>query len=287
MMTKYCIGVDIGGTKTSIAVVDTNKGKVIINKIIKSKATTNDQQNLNNIILETTNLINEFKSKTNIKIKKIGIGVPELITNKGIIRDQYNFKWHNFDLSKKFNKNGFLTKVDSDVRNAIRAEKYYGHGHKIDNFIYINIGTGLSFSHFKNNKIYSGANGFAISFASSKITLFNPQTNKKLSLIPEDYYSGKSIIKFLKKYNKSPKKKIFINNIAESLGSLIANLINSVDPSMVVLGGGVVVKNENFRDKLIQYIRKFIFAKDLQSMKIKISKLGDHTGLIGSASLFK
>ena len=260
MMTKYCIGVDIGGTKTSIGVVDTNKGKVIINKIIKSKATTNDQQNLNNIILETTNLINKFKSQTNFKIKKIGIGVPELITNKGIIRDQYNFKWHNFDLSKKFNKKGFLAKVDSDVRNAIRAEKYYGHGHKIDNFIYINIGTGLSFSHFKNNKIYSGANGFAISFASSKITLFNPQTNKKLSLIPEDYYSGKSIIKFLKKYNKSPKKKIFINNIAESLGSLIANLINSVDPSMVVLGGGVVVKNENFRDKLIQYIRNFIFA---------------------------
>ena len=287
MMTKYCIGVDIGGTKTSIGVVDTNKGKVIINKIIKSKATANDQQNLNNIILETTNLINKFKSQTNFKIKKIGIGVPELITNKGIIRDQYNFKWHNFDLSKKFNKNGFLTKVDSDVRNAIRAEKYYGHGHKIDNFIYINIGTGLSFSHFKNNKIYSGANGFAISFASSKITLFNPQTNKKLSLIPEDYYSGKSIIKFLKKYNKSPKKKIFINNIAESLGSLIANLINSVDPSMVVLGGGVVVKNENFRDKLIQYIRNFIFAKDLQSMKIKISKLGDDTGLIGSAALFK
>ena len=287
MMTKYCIGVDIGGTKTSIGVVDTSKGKVIINKIIKSKATTNDQQNLNNIILETTNLINKFKSQTNFKIKKIGIGVPELITNKGIIRDQYNFKWHNFDLRKKFSKNGFLTKVDSDVRNAIRAEKYYGHGHKIDNFIYINIGTGLSFSHFKNNKIYSGANGFAISFASSKITLFNPQTNKKLSLIPEDYYSGKSIIKFLKKYNKSPKKKIFINNIAESLGSLIANLINSVDPSMVVLGGGVVVKNENFRDKLIQHIRNFIFAKDLQSMKIKISKLGDHTGLIGSASLFK
>ena len=106
-------------------------------------------------------------------------------------------------------------------------------------------------------------------------------------MIPEDYYSGKSIIKFLKKYNKSPKKKKYINNIAESLGSLIANLINSVDPSMVVLGGGVVVKNENFRDKLIQYIRNFIFAKDLQSMKIKISKLGDHTGLIGSAALFK
>ena len=46
-------------------------------------------------------------------------------------------------------------------------------------------------------------------------------------------------------------------------------------------------KNENFRDRLIQYIRNFIFAKDLQSMKIKISKLGDHTGLIGSAALFK
>ena len=192
-----------------------------------------------------------------------------------------------FDLSKKFNKNGFLTKVDSDVRNHLRAEKYFGYGKVSKNFIYINIGTGLSYSHFKDNKIYSGSNGFAIHFASSKITLYNPKNNKKTSLVPEDLYSGKSIMKYLNKYNNNNKKLSYLTNISESLASLIGNLVNSVDPHMIVLGGGVVVNNKVFRNLLINHIRKYIFSNDVKSIRIVLSKLKVDTGLIGAAAIFR
>ena len=247
------VGIDIGGTKTSIGIVDIKKGKVLSKIIIPSKKFKDDKKNLDNIINTTIKLID------NKKIKNIGIGVPELINNKGVIKGNYNFNWKNKKLINFF-PNKYNVIVDSDVRCHLRAEKFYGHGKKFKNFIYINIGTGLSYSHFKNNQIYTGANGYAIHFASSKITLYNPLNNKKISLIPENFYSGKAIMTFLKKFKQSKKQDLLFNNIADSLGSLIGNLINSIDPEFIVMGGGVVNNNFKFRNLLIKYTRNYIYC---------------------------
>ena len=278
-MTKI-IGIDIGGTKTSIGIVDIKSGKILKKISIPSKKKSNDRENLDYIISQTLSLAK------NSSIKKIGIGVPELINNKGTIRGAYNFKWHNKNLAQYFPKS-FLVKVDSDVRCHLRAEKFYGHGKKNNNFIYVNIGTGLSYSHFKNKKIYSGANGFAIHFASSKISLYDPKNEKKVSLIPEDLYSGKAIMKYLKKTKSTKKKSKYLNNVSESLASLIGNLVNSVDPTMIVLGGGVALNNPEFRKLLISHTRKFIFCNDLKSIKILLSKLKVDTGVVGAAAIFR
>jgi len=274
------IGIDIGGTKTIIAIIDITKGKVIKKISISSKKFQNDKENLKSIVSNTMDIIGKFK------INKIGIGVPELIDNKGIIRGNYNFNWLNKNLADNFPKK-FKVIVDSDVRCHLRAEKLYGHGKNTKNFIYINIGTGLSYAHFKNNEIYSGANGFAIHFASSKITLFDPKRNKKISLIPEDFYSGKSIITYFKKNKNIKKQKAILKNIADSLGSLIGNLVNTVDPGLIVLGGGVVLKNIEFRKMLINYSHNYIFFKDVKKIKILVSKLKNDTGVLGAAAIFK
>ena len=266
------IGIDIGGTKTSIGLIDIKLGKILKKITVPSKKFKNDKKNLDYIVSET------LKFSENIKVKNIGIGVPELINNKGIIRGSYNFKWNNKNLANYFPKK-FNIRVDSDVRNHLRAEKYFGYGKKSRNFIYINIGTGLSYSHFKDNKIYTGSNGYAIHFAASKITLYNPKNNQNTSLVPEDLYSGKSIMKYLNKYNNK-KRLSYLTNISESLASLIGNLVNSVDPHMIVFGGGVVVNNKEFRNLLINHIRKYILSDDVKSIRIVLSKLKVDKGLI-------
>jgi len=271
------IGIDIGGTKTIIGIVNTQSGKVLKKILIPSKKYTNDKKNLENIIKNTISMIGDNK------ISKIGIGVPELINNKGIIKGNYNFNWNNKNLSKYFSKK-FNVKIDSDVRCHLRAEKFYGHGKNLDNFIYVNIGTGLSYSHYKNNQIYSGANGYAIHFASSKISLYNHKKNSKISLIPEDYYSGKSLIKIIKAKKNN---KLILKNIAESLGSLIGNLINTVDPGAIILGGGVIINNINFKNILIQQIRNYIISDEVKKIKIITTKLKEDTGLLGSAAIHK
>ena len=61
------IGIDIGGTKTSIGIVNVQNGKIIKKIIIPSKQNKNDKKNLDNIINHTYNLIG------NHKINRIGI----------------------------------------------------------------------------------------------------------------------------------------------------------------------------------------------------------------------
>ena len=273
------IGADIGGSKTVIGIIDDQTGKVIKKIVIPSKKHKDDKKNLNIIIKHILDLSNKNK------IRNIGIGVPELINNKGIIKGNYNFNWHNKNLVNYFPKNLNII-VDSDVRCHLRAEKYFGVAKNYTNFAYINIGTGLSFAQYKEGKIYSGAKGYAIHFASSKITLYDWKKNKKISLIPEEYYSGKEIIKILSINNNIKKKKI-LNNIAESLASLIGSLINTIDPDKLVLGGGVIINIAYFKKILIDHIRKFILADEVKKINIKTSKLTDNTGVIGAGLLFK
>ena len=273
------IGADIGGSKTVIGIIDDQTGKVIKKIVIPSKKHKDDKKNLNIIIKHILDLSNKNK------IRNIGIGVPELINNKGVIKGNYNFNWHNKNLVNYFPKNLNII-VDSDVRCHLRAEKYFGVAKNYTNFAYINIGTGLSYAQYKEGKIYSGAKGYAIHFASSKITLYDWKKNKKISLIPEEYYSGKEIIKVLSINNNIKKKKI-LNNIAESLASLIGSLINTIDPDKLVLGGGVIINIAYFKKILIDHIRKFILADEVKKINIKTSKLTDNTGVIGAGLLFK
>ena len=274
------LGVDIGGTKTAIAIVDTNKGSVESRIVIPSKKYRNDKKNLNTIIKTSIELA---KAK---KIKHIGIGVPELINNQGIIKGDYNFKWNNYNL-KKFFPSNFLIKVESDVRCHLLAEQKFGKGKNINNFIYINIGSGLSYAQFKEKKIYSGSRGYAIHFASSLISLYDWKKNKKISLVPEDYYSGKDILQIEKKFKDINKRKKILINVSESIGSLIASLINSVDPQQIILGGGVIVNNIFLKNNIIKFTKKYILAKDAKKIKISVSKFKENTGVLGAGLLFK
>tara|TARA_B100000686_G_scaffold109658_1_gene116816 strand:+ start:1793 stop:2698 length:906 start_codon:yes stop_codon:yes gene_type:complete len=299
-MKDYTLGIDIGGTKTSFGIVDIHKGKIIKKIEIKSKTFKSDNKNLKNITDNALKIIKLAEKEHSIKIKKIGIGVPELINNKGVIKGEFNFRWQNLSFKKHFKKYNILAKPDSDVRNAIRGEKLYGAGRKFKNFVFVNIGTGLSYTLYQNKLIYSGHNGFAIHFASSKINLFNPKNNNKLELIPEDYYSGKSITKILKKLGKKDyatdltsikkltvRQKKYLKNIGESLGSLIALLINIVDPEAVILGGGVIINNKFLKRNIIKYTRNYIFAKSCKKMPIITSKLKNDAALIGASAIFK
>jgi predicted NBD/HSP70 family sugar kinase len=94
-------------------------------------------------------------------------------------------------------------------------------------------------------------------------------------------------MEYLKKTKTLKKRSKYLNNVSESLASLIGNLVNSVDPSMIVLGGGVVLNNAEFRKLLIHHIRKFIFCDDVKSVKILLSKLKVDTGVIGAAAIFR
>ena len=274
------IGIDIGGTKTSIGIVNTKSGKISQNLEFPSRSFNHDSDNLEKIVSTAKDL-----AKKN-SINYIGIGVPELIDNQGIVRGSYNFNWDKLNFKKCFSKNMNVF-VDSDVRNHLRAEKFFGHGIRHKNFAYVNIGSGISYALLINNEIYSGYRGYAIHFGSSLLNLYDNKTKQTYSQIPEDHYSGKTIFENIDKLKTKNEKLFYLNKVAISLASMVGNLINTIDPEFIVLGGGVVLNNKLFTKNLIEYSRDYIIALDAKKMKFYISKLKKNTGLIGAGLLHR
>ena len=104
--------------------------------------------------------------------------------------------------------------------------------------------------------------------------------------MPEDYYSGKEIVKILNINNANTKKRV-IKNVVEVLATLIGSLINTIDPAKIVLGGGVIIHNTYFTEMLISNIRKYILADEVKKISINISRFKDDTGLLGAGLLYK
>ena len=86
--------------------------------------------------------------------------------------------------------------------------------------------------------------------------------------------------------NSSYEKNYYLDKISNSLASFIGNLINTIDPELVILGGGVILNNSNFTKKLILDTRKYIFCNDVKKINIKITKIKEDTGLLGAGLLF-
>ncbi len=159
------LGIDIGGTNTEFAVVDSTKGIVHTEKI----KTKRHKSFLNYI----ENLTETVKSLTkNFKISSIGIGAPNFDSASNTFCP-VNFPWSDvspFNLEKHLeNEVNISSSVVNDANAVALAENRYGIGRDVNSFIIITIGTGLGAGIVINNKLFDGTYGYAGEFGHTKI----------------------------------------------------------------------------------------------------------------------
>jgi len=149
------IGIDIGGTKTSVIISDYE-----LNILHKEKFETLSSSNTLNKILE---IITEYKLKYG-EISNIGIscGGP-LSSSKGIIICPPNLPdWKNIEIVKYFSDNlNIPTKLENDANACAMAEYLWGAGKNTSNMAFLTFGTGLGAGLILNNKLYRGSSDMA------------------------------------------------------------------------------------------------------------------------------
>jgi glucokinase len=74
---------------------------------------------------------------------------------------------------------------------------------------------------------------------------------------------------------------------AKFLGTGLANLINLLNPDMIVISGGVTRAGEYLLEPLRREARKRAFREGFESCKIVSSELGGMAGVVGAAATFK
>jgi len=267
------IGLDIGGSYIRIILFANNR------VIFRYKTIT--PKNKNYFIREIKNVIcRVFDNTSKFKITKINIGIAGVLDIKeGKILTSPNLTFlKNLKIRELLQKEFEIpVKIDNDARCFTRAETFLGAGKKYKNIVGITLGTGVGGGIIINKNIYYGNNFSAGEIGHSiiklKVTNERLKIGKKIAQTFEDLASSK----FLKR--RKPNLPFFKN-----LAVGIANIVNILDPEIIILGGGITQNLTNNAIKKIRNIaKKFILSPKSKNFKLVKGRLGEYASAIGAA----
>lgn len=278
---KYAIGLDIGGTKMFGILFD---GEKVVSEY--SLATPTDD--LDHFFIMIKALIDPLEEKARelkAKVEGIGLGVPANIDfdeNKAMKAPNLAII-NNIKVAEKVQQlTGRDTVMDNDANCFVRAEMLRGVGRGYTNGYGLTIGTGIGSAWYYDGGIYRGAHGNAgepgemiIDFDNG-IRLepaYQKITHKNAADLAEKAYRGDPLA-----------EQTFVE-VGRYLGIAIANIINLVDPEIVILGGSVSNSSDLFLSHTKKAVREFVIEEVFRKVKITKGKLDGQAGAIGAALL--
>ncbi len=297
MNRRVAIGVDVGGTKIAAAAVDVRSGDVLVRNEIptgREEGGARVLERLHGLVSDT----HDWLSGRNILSLGVGIGIPELINNAGEIKSSWNFDWDQRDVKGRLAEFGAVI-LESDARTAALAESLFGHGNDHSSFVFITIGTGLSFAFSRDGQIHRGANGYAIHFGSSDMMMVCGACGEQGAFNLEAFASGRGLSETFRRRTKqtvntqdlvdarpSDATRLLLDQASTALASYIGQLVNILDPHAVVIGGGLGLAPVFFKE-LERKSRAYIWAEDCRSIPIVKSANPKDSATIGAAALFR
>jgi len=285
------IGVDIGGTNMKAILL--KDSQVLADYVL---ATPKD--NLDRFLIMVKALIDPLLTKAKqarLKVEGLGFGIAGLVNKpEGKIIKSPNLPWlDGIKITDWLSDNFELPIViDNDANCFLRTEVKLGVAQKYNNVFGLIIGTGLGGAWWLDNKIYTGSRQAA-----------NDPGRMIINYSANEPASKEQIIDLEKAYQKltqnNPAKlaqeayggdiladKAY-KEIGHYLGLGLANVVNLIDPEVIVLGGGVAESHGLFLPKLKKTLKEYIINPEAKKIKILVSKLGKNSGAIGAALLIK
>lgn len=322
MAKKLFVGVDLGGTSIRAGVVNA-QGEVLA----LEKRKTRPELGVDGVFERLTSTIERALKDANLKAKSlggIGVGVPGPVDpERGIVRVAVNLGkgWKDMPLAEKLNAHfGVPAFVNNDVRVGALGEHRHGAGQGVQDMVAIFVGTGIGGGLILGGQLRGGFRGGAGEVGHTIFDMSNgvldpahgqpgaiePIASRtgmermvlervargQASVVPqliEEIGKGRLTSRTIDEAVRR-RDAVMLDVLAisqQALGVLAGNLVNVLDPELIVFGGGVT---ERMGDKYVAPIRKvaqahFINKTDLNKVKIVPAALKDASGVVGAAVL--
>jgi glucokinase len=189
--------------------------------------------------------------------------------------------------------------VESDVRAAALGEATFGGGRPFGHFIYVTIGTGISATLVHDRRPYAGSRGAALVIANGATTFSCPVCGSKTRYVLEDFASGPALAARYRAATGNGAQSAeqvlkageagdaaaseIVESAACALGGAVGLLVNSLDPSAVIVGGGLGSAPGPYWEALVRSIREHLWQDDIRELPILRAELGSRAGVIGAA----
>jgi len=230
---------------------------------------------------------------------RIGVAVCELVDLEGRVTSAQAVDWLDRDVAGALSPSGIVT-VASDVRAGALAEARMGAGRSLDPFVYVSIGTGISHTLVQDGVPYPGRHGTALIASSGTISAVCPRCGEPLELVPEQVASGNGMVgRYAESGPHQRPERVedvlaaaadgdeiaarIVDEGGAMLGTVVAGLVNVLDPQGVVVGGGLGLAPGRYRDRFLASFAAHIWAPTSRDTPVVDAALGTDAVLVGAA----
>ncbi len=312
---KLYIGVDLGGTNIGAGIVD-EEGSILV----KDEVPTGSSRPYDEIIKDMADLIGEILKQGGYElsdVESIGIGSPGCIDNEqGEVVFANNLNWKHVPVREELQRHIDLPiYLENDANVAGLAEAVTGACKGVENSVTITLGTGVGSGIIIGGRPYSGSHGVGAELGHMIVRVDGVPCTCGNRGCFERYTSATALIREGKKVAKANPDSIIAKSVEGDLDKIsaktvidaakagdevalevfdnyiyylamgIVTIINSFDPSIIAIGGGVSRAGDFLLDSLKEQVKEHIFYKDMPYADIRLSELGNDAGIIGAAML--
>jgi glucokinase len=293
---SWVIGVDVGATNVRAGFVHARSGELRHLQVADTGAKEGKRHSLQQLALVVEQAVCAART-SRLAATRVGIGIPELVSNSGEIDTHCSLAWRSADVRALLGRYGEVT-ITSDVRAAALAEARLGAGRSTAAFLLITVGTGVSSTLVINGTPFAGAHGHAISFASGPTYVDStPEGGRRFEAL-ESRVAGPGLLRRAQELGSTEHSPIAVgrkarqgpgvertavDEAAAELAVHVALIANTLDPALIVVSGGLGSHPGRYWQTFRSALRRHLWGPHARRLPICRARLGPHAGVIGAA----
>jgi glucokinase len=297
----FCLGIDIGGTKTAIGVVD-RTGNVHQITTIPTNLDISPEEMILAISMEVEKLLHHSLISEN-QLTGVGVGAPgPLDSKKGIVTSPPNLpNWRNVRLVDLLKRELDLPVfLENDANAATLGEKWVGAAQDCRDFVYLTISTGIGAGIYTNHELVTGMSGnagdighvvldpsYGTCVCGQKGCLEWIASGTAIARLGSEKLGEELTTKEVFELYKAKHHVItpLVEEIFVKIGAGCVTIINFLDPERIVIGGGVSMVGEPLFEAIQAYVRTYALNPSGRQTEIVPAGLTQNSGVIGAAAL--
>lgn len=313
-MSAPVLGVDIGGTKVAVGLVD-REGRILVQGRKPMAANGTAQAGMEAV----TGAIESMISSAEQEIGGIGVCAPGPLDPKsGMILNPPNVPcWRNFPLAAEISgRYKVPVKIDNDANAAALAEARWGVARGFHYVFYATIGTGIGTGIVIDGAIYHGNTGSAAEGGHVSIDCHGPVCNCGKRGCIETLAAGPAIgARARAKLSAEPSRPSALRDLAKPEASVssetvalafaagdemarevlqetsglltcwLGNIVDLLDPDVIVMGGGVAGMLKPFFADISNTLPNWCVNPHAGKIPLLMAHYGADAGIAGAAAL--
>lgn len=304
------LGVDLGATHVAVALTDL-RGRVLAWALEPHDVRDDPEGALALVDALVERGLREWGGSRK-RLLGVGVAVPSPVDPErpGVLNHVVLPAWQGVEVGRRLEQRFRVpVLVDNDANLGALAERWWGAGRGIDDFVYVKLASGIGAGFFMGGSIYRGAKGIAGEMGHVSIDPGGEPCTCGLRGCLVTRVGAAALLRRARALVPAHPDSVLahreidlgmledaaladdalalqvVEEAGEDLGVVIAGLLNLFNPARVILGGGLARMGERLLEPVRRVVRSRTLISSVEVSSLVTSELGARASAIGAATL--